>query len=356
MLQSSLWKDRTVLITGHTGFKGSWLSLWLSKMGAKVIGYSLPAITTPNLFSILNLEEDINSIYGDIRDRDKLENTIQKYRPEVIFHLAAQPIVTTSYIEPLDTLEINIIGTANILNAVRNTNHVKVVINITSDKCYENKEQIWGYRESEPMGGYDPYSCSKGCSELITNSFRNSYFNQKEIMLASARAGNVIGGGDWAENRIVPDVIRGLNNKNQIEIRNPHAIRPWQHVLEPLSGYISLAERLWEKDKSFAEAWNFGPDEKSIISVKEIVSKAVENWNDTLNESINYQGDDTPRVHETQILKLDSSKAKYKLGWSPKLDIDQTIKWTMEWYKGYYNGDQMKNFSLVQIKKYENSR
>lgn len=353
MNKRNFWKNKRVLVTGHTGFKGSWLSFWLKEMGAKVIGYSLEPETNPSLFNVLELEDDIISIYGDIRDRNKLDKTIKEFKPEIIFHLAAQAIVSTSYLNPIETFEINIIGTANLFDLVRNTNFVKVVINVTSDKCYENKEQLWGYREVDPMGGYDPYSCSKGCSELITNSFRNSFFKKNNIMLASVRAGNVIGGGDWSDNRLLPDIIRGLNINKAIEIRNPYAIRPWQHVLEPISGYLALAQKLWDRDNEFAEGWNFGPEESNVMNVQELTNKVILSWNDKTIENEKYYFDNSLKIYEAQILKLDSSKAKYKLGWKPKLDINKTIDWTTGWYKKYYSEGNMKQFTLEQIKKYE---
>ena len=349
----NFWKNKRVLVTGHTGFKGSWLSFWLNEMGAKVIGYSLEPETNPSLFNVLELEDDIISIYGDIRDRNKLDKTIKEFKPDIIFHLAAQAIVSTSYLNPIETFEINIIGTANLFDLVRNTDFVKVVINVTSDKCYENKEQLWGYREVDPMGGYDPYSCSKGCSELITNSFRNSFFKKNNIMLASVRAGNVIGGGDWSDNRLLPDIIRGLNINKAIEIRNPYAIRPWQHVLEPISGYLALAQKLWDRDNEFAEGWNFGPEESNVMNVQELTNKVILSWNDKTIENEKYYFDNSLKIYEAQILKLDSSKAKYKLGWKPKLDIKKTIDWTTGWYKRYYSQGNMKQFTLEQIKKYE---
>ena len=272
------YSGKRVLVTGHTGFKGSWLTLWLTIMGAKVLGYALEPNTDPSLFNVLNLQKDIDHVIGDIRDFEKLREVITEFKPEIVFHLAAQPLVRLSYREPRLTYETNVMGTVNLLEAIRQTKSVRAVVNVTSDKCYENKEWVWGYREIDPMGGYDPYSSSKGCSELITAAYRNSYFKNTEAAVASARAGNVIGGGDWAEDRLIPDIVRSLSQGKQIIIRNPKATRPWQHVLEPLSGYLLLGKLLYEKGQEFAEAWNFGPSDSSVMTVEEIVKKSIEIW------------------------------------------------------------------------------
>lgn len=345
------WGGKKILVTGHTGFKGSWLSLWLHSLGAQVVGYSLEPPTKPNIFETINFNKDIISIIGDVRDRKKLTNVIEDYSPEIVFHLAAQPIVRESYVNPIETLEINIIGTANLLNIIKDSKSVKVVVNVTSDKCYENKETYQGYKETDPMGGYDPYSCSKGCSELITSSFRRSFLNERGIQLASARAGNVIGGGDWAEDRLVPDIIKSLSKNIAPIIRNPYAVRPWQHVLEPLNGYMMLAEKLYNDKEKYAEAWNFGPDDENIITVADLINRLKEEWG---AKDKTYKLDVANNPHEAQILKLDCKKAKLKLGWHPTLSIEDTIAWTVHWYKEYYNNLNMKQFTLKQIRDFEN--
>ena len=274
-LFNGIYNNKTVLVTGHTGFKGSWLCFWLIQMGAKVIGYSLEPPTSPNHFELLNL--DMVSVIGDIRDSDKLNAVFAQYQPEIVFHLAAQPLVRLSYKEPVETFETNVIGTLKVFEACRSTKSVRAIVNITSDKCYQNKEWVWGYRENDPMGGYDPYSASKGCAELVTSSYRNSFFNVNEygkshnVLLASCRAGNVIGGGDWAKDRLMTDIMVAVSEGKKVVIRNPRATMPWQHVLEPLSGYLMLGQKLFEGKKEFAQAWNFGPGEQGAITVKEVV-------------------------------------------------------------------------------------
>jgi CDP-glucose 4,6-dehydratase len=350
----SFWHGKRVLITGHTGFKGGWLSLWLQHLGAEVIGYALQPPTNPSLFEAANLEKHITSIRGNILDRESLADTFEEYKPEIVFHLAAQPIVRKSYTEPIDTFNTNIMGTVNLLDVVRTSKNVKVVVNVTSDKCYENKEWAWGYRETEPMGGHDPYSCSKGCSELITNSFRKSFFSEENTYLASARAGNVIGGGDWAEDRLVPDIMKSLSNNQFPVIRNPYAIRPWQHVLEPLSGYMLLAEKLWNGGQKYAEGWNFGPENENIITVSELLNKLMNQWG--INDEAACALDDSVQPHEAQLLKLDSSKAKYRLNWSQTLTLDQTLGWTVDWYQAFMNHADMYKFTMSQIEAYERLR
>ena len=338
-LFNRIYKNKTVLITGHTGFKGSWLSLWLKEMGANVIGYALEPPTHPNHFELLELK--IISIIGDIRDKEKLDYTFKKYKPEVIFHLAAQPIVRDSYLDPVYTLETNIMGTVNILEAGRKTSSVRAIINVTSDKCYENKEWIWGYRENEPMGGYDPYSASKGCSELITSAYRNAFFNLNEygkthnILLASARAGNVIGGGDWGKDRLIPDIMKATNNDGPVIIRNPEATRPWQHVLESLSGYLLLGQKLLEGKKEFAEAWNFGPESNEFITVNDLVN-LIKKYLDKVDFKISKK---TKDLHEANLLKLDSSKAYNKLGWKPVWNWEKAVETTINWYKVFYENN-----------------
>ncbi len=349
-----IYKGKKVLITGHTGFKGSWLCLWLKELGAEVIGYALNPPTNPNHFELL--KPDMISIIGDIRDGEKLINVVKCHKPEIVFHLAAQPLVRYSYKNPVETFETNVMGTINVFEACRNTESVGTIVNITSDKCYENREWVWGYRENDPMGGYDPYSASKGCAELVTNSYRNSFFNPSypltlspshpPILLASARAGNVIGGGDWAEDRLIPDCIRALLKGGKIVIRNPNAIRPWQHVLEPLSGYLLLGQKLLEGRKEFAEAWNFGPSEDGNATVGEIVAQVNKAW-----PKIDYEINMIPdQPHEAGMLRLDCSKARTKLQWTPVWDGKSTVKKTALWYKFFYESNEV--WSLEDLQSY----
>ena len=333
-----VYKNKRVLITGHTGFKGSWLAIWLKELGADVVGYSLDPPSKPSNFEATRLREKITHIHGDVRDLDWLMETFKKYQPEFVFHLAAQPIVRVSYNDPKMTFDTNVGGTVNIFEAVRKTPGVKVLLNITSDKCYENREWVWGYRENDPMGGYDPYSASKGCAELITSAYRNSFFNldnygkKHQILLASVRAGNVIGGGDWSKDRIVTDMMESAASGKTFFIRNPHATRPWQHVLEPLSGYLLLGQKLLEGKKEFAEAWNFGPNDDGAISVVQMVQEMQKIW-----DKIDYQVDQYKNnPHEAGLLKLDCSKARIKLNWKGVWDSHTTFANTAEWYKKFY--------------------
>jgi CDP-glucose 4,6-dehydratase len=351
-LFSGIYKDKTVLVTGHTGFKGSWLAYWLTKMGAKVVGYSLEAPTTPNHISLLNL--DIVSVIGDIRDLEKLNQTFEMYKPEIVFHLAAQPLVRLSYENPIETYETNVIGTLKVFEACKNAN-VKSIVNITSDKAYENKEWIWGYRENDPMGGYDPYSSSKGCADLLANSYRSSYFNPKEYkkthntLLASCRAGNVIGGGDWAQDRLMTDIMLSVSQGKKVSIRNPHATRPWQHVLEPLSGYLHIGQKLLEEKVEFADAWNFGPSDEGSIRVEEVVNNVKKHW-DKIDYEINR---DPNQLHEANLLKLDCSKAHILLKWKDVWDSQATFEKTVKWYKAYYEEDK-KTLTLEDLENYVN--
>jgi CDP-glucose 4,6-dehydratase len=331
---NKIYKNRRVLVTGHTGFKGSWLVLWLSKMHANILGYALEPPTIPNHFSLLQLD-NIKSIIGDIRDSDRLNHVLHEFQPEIVFHMAAQSLVRVSYKEPVETFEVNIMGTINVFEACRSSKSVKAIVNITSDKCYENQEWVWGYREIDPMGGYDPYSASKGCAELITNAYRRSFFNtgSSQILLASVRAGNVIGGGDWAEDRLIPDIVKAVSTEKQVIIRNPRAIRPWQHVLEPLSGYLLLGQKLLEGRNEYAEAWNFGPEDGNTISVEEIVNYMKRYW-----DKIKYivQSDKNDNLHEASMLKLECSKANVRLKWRNVWNIEEAVKRTVMWYKRYY--------------------
>jgi CDP-glucose 4,6-dehydratase len=347
------YKGKTVLVTGHTGFKGSWMSIWLNQLGAKVVGYSLDPYTNQDNFVLSGIGEKIVDLRGDIRDEESLLNVFLKYKPEIVFHFAAQPIVSTSYISPRETYEINIMGTVNLLECVRKTNSAKVIIIITSDKCYENKEWIWGYRENDLLGGYDPYSSSKAGVEIVTAAYRNSYFKPDNFKLhgkalATVRAGNVIGGGDWSKDRIIPDCIRALTNGTEIGVRNPTSIRPWQHVLEPLYGYLLLASKMLKDGIKYSEAWNFGPDPFPKVPVKDIVMKIINLWG---SGDWSFALEDLQIKHETNTLFLDCNKAKNLLGWYPKLTIDEVIRLTMEWYKNYKLTD-INELCLEQINGY----
>ena len=348
------YKNKKVLVTGHTGFKGSWLSLLLTLLGAEVVGFSLEPDTEPNLFNILSLEKHLISIIGDIRNKDAIEKVLILHKPDFIFHLAAQPLVRRSYIEPHLTFETNIMGTVNLLEAVRKSNFEGVVINVTSDKCYENSGGTHCFKENDPMGGYDPYSASKGASEIVTAAYRNSFLNPKnygishKVTLASARAGNVIGGGDWSEDRLIPDIVRALYNKEEIIIRSPHAVRPWQHVLECVSGYLLLGANIYGNPIEFAEGWNFGSNENTIMTVEEILLKSLELWG-----SGKYKVIPEKNLKEAAFLRLDISKAKEKLGWQPVYDINQSLEKTISWYKNYYyQQTDMFEFTKSQTEEY----
>jgi CDP-glucose 4,6-dehydratase len=336
MMFADFYKGKTVLVTGHTGFKGSWLSIWLHEMGAKVIGYALESYSDKDNFVLSGIGNKIVDIRGDIRDKDNLKKVMKTYQPDIVFHLASQPLVRLSYEIPVETYEVNLMGTINVLEAIRATESVKVGVMITTDKCYENKEQIWGYRENEPMGGYDPYSSSKGACEIAIASWRRSFFNPKDYAkhnksIVSVRAGNVIGGGDWALDRIIPDCIKALEADKTIEIRSPQSIRPWQHVLEPLSGYLLLAKKAFEEPTKYSEAWNFGPKSDSIATVWKVAQLVIENYGKGNLKDIS----EKKNVHEANLLMLDISKAKFQLSWEPKLEIEQTVALTVDWYKRY---------------------
>lgn len=348
------FKGKKVLITGHTGFKGSWLTTWLLDLGSQVVGYSQKPPSNPSMFEILELEEKIDHINGDIRDFHHLKNIIETHEPEIIFHMAAQALVRKSYFEPKYTYEVNVMGTVNLLDAIRATESVKTVINVTSDKCYENKNWVYGYRENDPIGGYDPYSSSKGCSELVTSAYKNSFFNPSlykeshEIALSSVRAGNVIGGGDWAEDRLVPDCINSLAKNKKILIRSPKSKRPWQHVLDALYGYLSLSCSMMDDGKKFSQEWNFGPEETNVISVEELVKKMIYIWG-----SGDYKLSTLKGPHEANLLKLDISKALYYLNWKPVLSFDEALENTVSWYKKYYSGENnMYFYTINQINEF----
>ena len=346
-MNESFWKNKKILITGHTGFKGSWLTIWLKKLGADITGFSKSVPTNPSLFETANIEKDIKSVVGDIQNYELLKETISKCEPEIIFHMAAQSLVIKSYSNPIETFSTNVMGTVNLLYAVKETKKAKIVINITSDKCYENNESLEGYSEEDPMGGHDPYSSSKGCAELITKSFRKSFFSsdhENNIGLASVRAGNVIGGGDWAENRLIPDIIRAIKNKENVKIRNPNALRPWQHVLDPLNGYISLAEKLWDDQKKHSEGWNFGPEKNEVNPVSWIIEEFNELWKNKINWVVGNN-----ELHEANNLILNCQKAKSRLGWNSKINTETALKMTIEWYTKYFDGKNMREVTEEQI-------
>jgi CDP-glucose 4,6-dehydratase len=346
-LSSSFWNNKRVLITGHTGFKGGWLSIWLQRLGANVAGYALPAATEPSLFALANVSTGMRSEMGDIRDLDHLSQFVAEFQPEIIFHLAAQALVRPSYSDPVETFSSNVLGTVNILEAVRQCDSVRAVVIVTTDKCYENLERQEGYREDEPLGGHDPYSSSKGCAELVTSSYRRSF----SLAVASARAGNVIGGGDWAEDRLLPDVMRSFMAKEEVAIRNPAATRPWQHVLEPLHGYLVLAERLFDDSSSYAEAWNFGPDDNDAKPVEWLADRVCELWGASASWS---RESDAKQPHEAGFLRLNCDKAKARLGWQPRMNLEQALTWTVDWYRCFQRGDSMRELTENQISNYEN--
>ena len=355
LIDKNFWKNKKVFITGHTGFKGSWLCLWLQSLGVEVIGYALNPPTNPNLFELCEIDKLITSLFADVRDINSLTKAIHSYQPEIIIHMAAQPLVRESYKNPVETYSVNVMGTVNLLEAVRNSKGIKAVINITTDKCYENKEWCWGYRENEPLGGYDTYSNSKACSELVTSAYRNSFFNPQHynihgVGLASARAGNVIGGGDWAVDRLVPDCIRALLAGEKIILRNPKSIRPWQYVLDPLSGYLLLAQKLFENGPTYAEGWNFGPDDTDARTVEWIVQTICEKW----GQNTAYEIDKGEHPHEAHYLKLDCSKAKTELGWYPRWNIEKAIDKVIEWTRAYSEKKNVRKVCLKQIEEYSN--
>lgn len=349
----SFYHGKRVLVTGHTGFKGSWLSIWLHELGAEVIGVAKEPFSERDNFVLSGIGRKIKAdIRADICDGERMKEIFREYQPEIVFHLAAQPLVRLSYEIPVETYQTNVMGTINILEAIRTTDSVKVGVMITTDKCYENKEQIWGYRENEPMGGYDPYSSSKGAAEIAIASWRNSFFNPAQYekhgkSIASVRAGNVIGGGDWALDRIIPDCIKALEAGKAIDIRSPKAIRPWQHVLEPLSGYMLLAQKMWNEPARYCEGWNFGPRAESISTVWDVATKVIENYGEGALRDLS----DPAALHEAKLLMLDISKAKFQLGWEPRMDINQTIRLTVDWYKRYRD-EGMYDVCVGQIEEY----
>lgn len=356
MVDFSIFKDKTILLTGHTGFKGSWMAIWLHSLGAHVIGYALDPFSQNDNFVLSGIGKKIKAdIRGNLSDRTLLHSVFEQYKPEIVFHLAAQPLVRLSYDCPVQTYQTNVMGSIYLMEEVRHCATTKTIVMITTDKCYENHEQLWGYRENEAMGGYDPYSSSKGAAEIAINSWRRSFFNPKDYekhakSVASARAGNVVGGGDWALDRIIPDCIRALENGKPIEIRSPKSIRPWQHVLEPLCGYMTLAAKMIENPTRYADGWNFGPTVDSIVSVWDIASMVVNNY----GSGELYDASDPTNLHEAKLLTLDITKARFELGWAPKWNIYQTIEKTVEWYANYQTQD-IYQLCISQIKQYNES-
>jgi CDP-glucose 4,6-dehydratase len=347
------WQGRRVFLTGHTGFKGSWLALWLARLGAQIRGYALDPSTEPNLFNQASVSSVVEDVRGDVRDYAKLEASMAEFAPDVVFHLAAQPIVRRSYVDPVGTYGTNVMGTVHLMEAIRRTPSVRAAVCVTTDKCYQNQEWIWPYRETDPLGGYDPYASSKACAEIVSAAYRSSFFpterlQEHHVGLATARAGNVIGGGDWSEDRLIPDLIRGFRSNQPVLIRRPNAIRPWQHVLDPLHGYLMLAQELLAQPARFASAYNFGPSDEDIWPVERIATKLVRMWGD----GASWIRDSVPSVHEDQVLRLDASKARVELGWKPRLGIEAALEWTTEWYRAWNQGDNMAEFTEKQIAEY----
>jgi CDP-glucose 4,6-dehydratase len=352
VMNAAFWSGKRVLVTGHTGFKGSWLVVWLRQLGAEVAGLALPPSTTPNLFDLAQKQEGLVSVFGDVRDLETVNSVFKQFRPEIVFHLAAQAIVRASYQDPVGTYATNVMGTVHVLEAAR-ISGVRVLVNITSDKCYDNKEWVWGYRETDPLGGKDPYSSSKACAELVTAAYRAAYFTgPDQIGIASARAGNVIGGGDWAQDRLIPDIIAALRSSQPVPIRNPGAIRPWQHVLEPLSGYLLLVQHLWEDPKTFSSAWNFGPDPDSVRSVQWLVDRMATHW----GVAAQWTAQSGQHPHEARLLALDSAKARAQLGWSPRWSLDRAAAAVVEWFKMFDRGAPMEPVMVDQITAFMNTQ
>ena len=347
MIDQGFWQGKRVFLTGHTGFKGGWLSLWLVSLGANVKGYALDPPTLPSLFNEAKVDLIIDSQIGDIRDQDALQTSMTAFNPDILIHMAAQPLVRYSYNNPIETYEVNVIGTAKVLEAARSCPDLKAIVNITTDKCYENDDRSEGYMENDPMGGYDPYSSSKGCAELVTSSYRRSFLQEQGIGLASVRAGNVIGGGDWADDRLIPDILRSFERKDPIVVRNPKATRPWQHVLEPLSGYLILAQKLYKNQERYAEGWNFGPNDDDAKPVDWILDKMIAKWPNS-----SWEVDDNSNPHEAGFLKLDISKAKLQLGWQPVWGLSNTLERIIAWHKAWLSQEDMQTVSFKEIEEY----
>ena len=348
-MNPAFWQGKTVFVTGHTGFKGSWLSLWLHRLGARVTGYALEPPTQPNLFEVAGLARSMDSITGDVRDLKALRQSLLRAKPQFVFHLAAQALVRESYADPVDTYSTNVMGTVNVLEAVREAESVRATVIVTSDKCYENRERVTGYGEDEAMGGHDPYSSSKGCAELVTAAYRRSFFSRSGTAVASARAGNVIGGGDWGRDRLVPDALRAFSAGEPLRVRNPKAVRPWQHVLDPLNGYLTLAERLWDEGLAYSGAWNFGPVDGDDRPVSWIVEELVRRWGDDATWRI----EEAPQPHEAGMLKLDCSKAREQLDWHPRIDLDTALEWTVEWRRRHAAGEHAGKLTEEQISHFQ---
>ena len=354
VMNLAFWQGRRVFLTGHTGFKGSWLSLWLQQLGAEVHGFALAPNTSPSLFSVAKVADGMQSTMGDVRDLAALQKAMDLAKPEVVIHMAAQPLVVYSYQNPVETFATNVMGTVNLLESVRNCESVKAVVNVTTDKCYENKEWLWAYRENERLGGHDPYSNSKACSELVTSSFRASFFDdnkydQHGVAVATARAGNVIGGGDWAQNRLVPDILKAFELGKPVRVRNPNAIRPWQHVLEPLRGYLQLAQSLVESGPKFGEAWNFGPQAHDAKTVGWIVQEMCQKW----GPSASWVNDEGQHPHEANYLKLDVSKSAAHLNWEPQMGLQQSLNLIIDWHRSFVKNEDMKQLTMQQISQYQ---
>ena len=357
VVNPSFWNGKRIFLTGHTGFKGGWLALWLSSMGARVTGYALTPNTSPSFFEVVKIAADLeDSNIADIRDLEKLQKAMSDAQPEVVIHMAAQPLVRYSYANPVETYATNVMGTVHVLESIRALDCVRAAVIVTTDKCYENQEWVWGYRENEPMGGHDPYSSSKGCAELVTSAYRQSYFapekySQHRVAIASARAGNVIGGGDWSEDRLIPDAIHAFEANEVLMIRNPMATRPWQHVLEPLSGYLVLAQALYEQGAHFDGGWNFGPSDEDARSVQEVIELFIQSW----HSPAAWKQDMAEQPHEAHSLKLDCSKARQYLKWTPKWSLENAISQISQWHKAYQQNLNMRDISLAQIHSYQNS-
>ena len=355
-LKPEFWRNRRVFVTGHTGFKGSWLCLWLQSLGAEITGYALKPPTSPSLFEVAGVAQGMTSIEGDVRDLKALGEAMRTAAPEIVIHMAAQPLVRYSYENPIETYETNVMGTVSVLEAVRTTSSVRAVVNVTTDKCYENREWVWGYRENDPMGGYDPYSSSKGCAELVSAAYRSSFFNPADyekhrVAVATVRAGNVIGGGDWAADRLIPDTLSAFSKGQPVSVRNPRSIRPWQHVLEPLNGYLILAERLYEDGVRYAEAWNFGPADEDARPVGWIVKEMAGLW----GGAATYQFARGDHRHEAAFLKLDISKARSLLGWSPKWSLAVALSHIVDWHRAFLASDDMRSKSISQISEFQST-
>jgi len=347
MITEDFWRGKRVFLTGHTGFKGSWLAMWLQRLGAEVTGYALQPPTIPGLFQLAHVGTGMHDILGDVRNLESLRKTMEDAQPEIVIHMAAQSLVRASYTDPVENYATNVMGTVNLLEAVRGTGGIRAVVIVTSDKCYENREWLWGYRENESMGGLDPYSSSKGCAELVTSAYRHSFFHDTGTAVASARSGNVIGGGDWADDRLVPDIMRAAMQGETVRLRNPGSVRPWQHVLEPLSGYLQLAERLYLEGQPFAEGWNFGPGENDAQTVEWLARELTSLW-----EAVRWVKDDTSHPHEAHYLKLDCAKARTCLGWLPLLSLREALSWTARWYREYDNDADVRHITGEQIENY----